>query len=297
MNILNFLLYYLLIIPLSILPFKVLYLLSDFIYFLLYKVFGYRKKVVRKNLQNSFPHKTQKELIKIESEFYHHFCDIIIESIKLFTISEKQLMARVKYENRELINSFFDKKQSVIFCGGHYNNWEMLGAIIQKYIPHTAIGIYAPLNNKYFNSKFIESRTKFGLKLLAMKKVKEGFEINKNKISATFFASDQSPTYSKNIHWTIFLQQKTAVFTGAEHYAKSYNYPVIYGYINKINRGYYEFKTEIICVNPAELKKGEITEIHTRLLEKQINENPSYWLWTHNRWKRKMTESEKLWEP
>lgn len=293
-RIFSFILFYLALIPLSLLPFWLIYRFSDLLYFLLYKIFGYRKKIVRKNLNNSFPQKNEKEIIEIESNFYRHFCDIIVESIKLFSITEKQLAARCKYDDKTLVNDLFKKNRSIIFCGGHYNNWEMWGTIIQKYIPYHAIGIYAPLNNDFFNQKFIESRSKFGLELLSMKKVKEGFENNTKKLTATIFATDQSPTHSKKVHLTMFLNQKTAVFTGTEYYAKAYNYPVVFGYITKIKRGYYEFKTELICENPETTKNGEITELHTRILEKQINENPQYWLWTHNRWKRKIINNETL---
>ena len=275
-------------------PFGVLYMFSDFLYLLLYKILGYRKKIVRKNLKNSFPQKNEKEISEIENSFYRHFCDLIVESIKLFSITEKQLAARCKFDDKTLVNDLFNKNKSIIFCGGHFNNWEMLGTIIQKHIPFHTIGIYAPLNNAFFNQKFIESRSKYGLELLSMKKVKEGFENNTNKITATIFATDQSPTHSKKVHWTNFLNQKTAIFTGTEYYAKTYNYPVIFGYIIKIKRGYYEFKTELISKNPETTKKGEITELHTRILEKQINENPQYWLWTHNRWKRKINDKDKL---
>lgn len=269
------------------LPYSVLYLFSDLLYFLLYKIFNYRQKVVRKNLKNSFPLYSKTQIAEIEKKFYSHFCDIIVESIKLFTISEKQLSARILFADRELINDLYKKNKSIIFCGGHYNNWEMLGAIIQKYIPHTAIGIYAPLENSFFNKKFIKSRTKFGLKLLSMKKVKEGFEENKTLLTATFFATDQSPTYSKNVYWTQFLNQETAVYTGTEYFAKTYNFPVVFGYITKTKRGFYDFKAELICENPKSTKVGEITELHTRILEKQILNEPQYWLWTHKRWKRK----------
>lgn len=296
MKVFSFLIYYFFLIPLSLLPYRALYLLSDFIYFVLYVIFKYRRTIVRKNITNSFPEYSESRITEIEKKFYSHFCDIIVESIKLFTISEKQLSKRLIYKNREEIEEFYRKNKSVVLCGGHYNNWEMFGTIIQQYIQHKVIGIYAPLNNSFFNSKFIESRSKFGLSLLSMKKVKEGFEENKKLITATVFATDQSPTYSKNVHWTMFLNQPTAVFTGAEFYAKAYNYPVIFGYITKVKRGYYELSSELICENPNSTKDGEITELHTRMLEKQILENPQFWLWTHNRWKRKITEKDILYK-
>ena len=145
--------YYIFLIPISLLPYRLLYLLSDILYLLLYHVLGYRKKVVFTNLRNSFPNKNEQELKTIMSDFYRHFCDIVLESIKGFTISEKQLRKRLIIKNPEFSNYFADKGQSIIFVGGHYNNWEICAQGFSMYSNHKCIGIYKPLSNKFLNQK------------------------------------------------------------------------------------------------------------------------------------------------
>ena len=290
------LLYYVILKPLSWLPLKLLYVLSDFLYLVLYKGFKYRQKVVRNNLVNSFPGKSIDEIIKIEQKFYSHFCDLIVESIRLFSISEKELGQRCKILNPEILDQFYDRGKSLIIVAGHYNNWEMTAAIMGTQVKHQMIGIYTPMSNKFFDRKFLKSRERFGLKMVANKLVKEGFEGNKERLTATLFATDQSPTHSKRVHWTSFLNQFTAVFLGAERFAREYDFPVLYGHVNKIRRGYYETEVVVLENDPIQTPEGEITEIHTSRLEKQIKRTPQYWLWTHKRWKRKMKESDKLYQ-
>ena len=287
------LLYYMILKPLSWLPLKFLYVLSDFFYLVLYKGFKYRQKVVRNNLVNSFPGKSMEEIIKIEQKFYSHFCDLIVESIRLFSISEKELGQRCKLLNPGILDQFYDRGKSLIIVAGHYNNWEMNAAIMSTQVKHHVIGIYTPMSNKFFDGKFLKSRERFGLEMIANKLVKEGFENNKERLTLTLFATDQSPTYSKRVHWTSFLNQFTPVFLGAERFAREYDFPVLYGHVNKNKRGYYETELVILENDPAQTPDGEITEKHTGRLERQIEETPQYWLWTHKRWKRKMKESDK----
>jgi KDO2-lipid IV(A) lauroyltransferase len=245
---------------------------------------------------NSFPGKSIEEIIKIEQKFYSHFCDLIVESIRLFSISEKELSQRCKILNPEILDQFYDRGKSLIIVAGHYNNWEMTAAIMGTQVKHHLLGIYTPMSNKFFDRKFLKSRERFGLEMVANKLVREGFENNKERLTATLFATDQSPTYSKRVHWTRFLNQLTPVFLGAERFAREYDFPVLYGHVNKIKRGYYETEVVILENDPARTSEGEITEKHTGWLEKQIKETPQYWLWTHKRWKRKMQESDKLYQ-
>ncbi|MFM9944987.1 MAG: lysophospholipid acyltransferase family protein, partial [Bacteroidia bacterium] len=249
------------------------------------------------NLENSFPDKSKQEILKIEREFYSHFFDLIVESIRLFSIGEKELTERNKMLNPEVMNALFDEGKSVILTGGHFNNWETGAAILGAQLKHLVIGIYAPLSNPFFNSKILKSRERFGMEMLSKKIVKAGFEKNKDQLTATIFATDQSPTHSKSVHWTTFLNQPTAVLLGSEIYAKEYNYPVVFIYVTKVKRGYYEIEAKVLEKNPAETKDGELTEKHTRWLEAQIRETPQYWLWTHKRWKRKLKEGDEFYKP
>jgi KDO2-lipid IV(A) lauroyltransferase len=287
---LSALLYYGVFIPFSLLPYRVLYLISDGVYVLMYHVIGYRKKVVLNNIRNSFPEKTDQEHKKIASDFYRHFCDVIVESFKTFTISEQEAMQRMKFANPEILKAYAADNRSVILTGGHYNNWELFAVAIDLLMDHQAIAIYKQLKNKYLDEKMRSTRGKFGLKMISTKIVKEEFEKEKNNLTATIFATDQSPSSGKNAYWTTFLNQESAMIFGPERYAQEYNYPILYGRIIKIKRGYYEFSFDLISDNPKEEAYGEITKNLMRHLERDIKQAPQYWLWTHKRWKKTRPE-------
>ncbi len=287
MIVFNALLYYLVIIPISLLPFPLLYILSDGLYVLFYYMLGYRKKVVLQNIRNSFPDKTEKEHIEICKKFYKHFCDLVVESLKTFTISEKEVLKRVICINPEVIDKYFDQNRSVIIAGGHYNNWEIFAVAVDALIKHKTVGIYKPLSNKYFDDKMRSTRGKYGLEMISTKDVKTFFDKHINVLTATIFGTDQSPSNPNNAYWMKFLNQDTGVLFGAEKFAKEYNYPVIYGRLNKLKRGHYSLDFTDVTDTPKETAHGEITEKITLLLEKDIQAIPQYWLWTHRRWKHK----------
>ena len=278
--------YYILILPLSLLPYPLLYLLSDIIFLIMYRVIGYRKEVVFTNLKNSFPNKSKQELKKIMSDFYRHLCDIIMESVKGFTISEKQLRKRLIIKNPEFSNYFADKGQSIIFVGGHYNNWEICAQAFAMYSNHKCIGIYKPLSNAFINDKIYTSRSKYGMHLISMKQTKKSFEEG-NEAKAIVFGSDQNPANPKRAHWMQFLNQDTSVLFGVERYAKEYNWPVVFVSISKVKRGHYEVEYSLITDKPTEQPHGKITEDFTKRLEQDIINQPQYWLWSHKRWKHK----------
>jgi Kdo2-lipid IVA lauroyltransferase/acyltransferase len=283
----NALLYYGVVKPFSLLPLPILYLFSDLLNLFLFKIFNYRKAVIYSNIEGSFPEKSKKEIAAIAHEFHRHFCDLIIESIKGFSISENEVRKRVKFENPELANQFYEQNKSIIITGGHYGNWEWYALAAPLYHKHHIAGIYKPLKNKYFDDKIKETRGRFGLELISMKSVKNYYEINQDKPFACVFATDQSPSSVKNCFWIDFLNRETAVLTGSERFAKEYNHPVIYGDIVKIKRGYYKLVYQLVAENPSQTEEIEITKIHTRMLEEMIKKQPEYWLWSHKRWKRK----------
>lgn len=287
MKFFNALLYYCFIIPISLLPYKVLYVFSDGLFYLMYYVIKYRKAVVLKNISRSFPEKKPVEHTNIAKQFYRHFCDVILESFKIFTISEDEVKKRMIVVNPELFTPFYEQKRSIIFAGGHFNNWELFAVAINPPVKHQVIAIYKRLRNKYFDEKMRQSRGKFGLKLISTKVVKEEFETEKQNLTATIFAIDQSPSKANNCYWTTFLNQETAVAFGTEKYAKEYNYPVVFGHIEKVKRGFYQLKISLITAEPTEAAPGEIMEKLTKTLENDIIANPQYWLWTHKRWKLK----------
>ncbi len=284
--------YYSILKPISLLPWPLLYGVSTFFYWVAFRIFRYRSKVVTGNLKRSFPDKTHEEIRKIRSAFYRHFFDVMAESVKTISISRKDMLERFKVRNPEVIDQFIEEGRSVILAGGHYNNWEYLALAADPYFKMQTAGIYHQFKNKFFQEKMLALRGRFGFKLISRQEVKDGIleEIKEN--IAVFFATDQSPTIAKKVYWTNFLNQDTPVAFGAEKYAKQLNAPVVYFEILKVKRGFYETNLRLLIDEPLEAKHGEISEIHTAALEETILRDPVYWLWTHKRWKRKRKPGE-----
>ncbi|MFK7926465.1 MAG: lysophospholipid acyltransferase family protein [Bacteroidia bacterium] len=286
----NKLFYYLLLVPISSLPFFILYGISNIMYFVIYRVLGYRKAVVRGNLTQSFPQKTLSEIREIEKGFYRHFCDLIVESVKNFSISESASKKRMKMVNPELLERYFDEGQSVILVGGHYNNWELYALAVSGQIKHTPMALYSPLKNKFWNEKIIKSRSKYGLHMLRIDPIVQKIKTQKEEQFAVIFASDQSPRKSQLAHFTTFLNQETAVAYGAERLAREFDIPIIAGSNLKVSRGHYKVIYTLVSDDHSKFKEGEITAAFTKLLEKDILGAPQYWLWSHKRWKHLKSE-------
>ncbi|NNC85952.1 MAG: lipid A biosynthesis acyltransferase [Bacteroidia bacterium] len=290
----NAVIYYLalpFIYVIAYLPFSVLYMLSDLLYVLVYFVIGYRKDVVFTNLRNSFPEKTEDELEQIARKFYSYFCDLMLETVKTLTMSKKTARKRMTVTNVEVFERYYQQKQSVIIVMGHWGNWEMGGVRFAAEPIHQLFVIYHPLANKHFNKLIYRMRTRLGNGLYAMRNVTRGMVENKNKITATAFIADQTPS-PKNCHWTTFLNQDTPVFTGTGKYAKKFKYPVVYVGVKRTKRGYYDVIVEDLIPNPDKYTEIEILEKFTKRLELDIQQIPEIWLWTHKRWKHKRQTSE-----
>jgi KDO2-lipid IV(A) lauroyltransferase len=233
-----------------------------------------------------FPEKNENEIKNIQRYFYKHFMDLIVESLKGFTISKKEINRKIKLKNPDLVNEMAQKSQNIILIGGHYNNWEMSAQKMPLECEHELFAIYKPLSNKFFDKKMKDSREKFGLRMISMKETKDYFQKNNEKPRAIIFGSDQSPSSTKKAHWLNFLNQESGFLFGAEKYAKEFNWPVVYVSIQKIQRGTYEVSFQLITDKPKEEPNGKIIQDFANLLEIDINRNPPYWLWTHNRWKK-----------
>ena len=282
-------LYYVVIYPISLLPLWILYRFSDLFYFLLITIFPYRRKVIRTNIERSFPEKSVEERKKLERAFYRHFADLLIESIKNLSITKKELLKRFQVENPEVINELYDRKKSVILVSGHFNNWEWFITSQGLLIPHHSFGIGTPLSNPFWNKKLNQKRERFGLKVIHASNYKNALS-NSKEPYAVLMLADQSPVDSRKAYWTSFLNQPTAVLFGTEFMAHQYNTAVVYFVINKQKRGYYTLHFELITDDPNQWGWGKITEAHTLLLEKSIQANPQFWLWSHKRWKRQVPE-------
>jgi Kdo2-lipid IVA lauroyltransferase/acyltransferase len=275
---------------LASLPMRVLYLISDGLYPLVYYVFGYRKKVVFENLTNAFPEKDAKEIEQIAKKFYLHFCDILVEDVKLFHISPKEMKKRLKFRDPAPVWAEFERHKSILAVIAHYNNWEW-GISLGMQGPHHFVSIYKPLNNKYFDKRMIKLRTQFGGEVVPMSRVPRvltGY-IQANKPIIMNFIADQSPMEHEVQYWTTFLNQDTPIYLGIEKLARKTRQPVYFAKVYKVKRGYYEVEVEKLCDDCSELPEHELTERHVRALEKMIRQNPEYWLWSHRRWKIKRT--------
>jgi KDO2-lipid IV(A) lauroyltransferase len=288
-NLIQALFYYLclpFIYLLAVLPFPLLYLFSDGVYFLLYRVLGYRRKIVRQNLVNSFPEKTVKEIGEIEERFYRYFCDLFLETFKTLTISKENMVKHCEFlpDTQAIFNKLAEENQSFMVVMGHFGNWEWGGNTFNICCKHQLYVIYHPLSNPFFNGLVYRMRTRFGTRLIAMKDTLRDMLNNRNELTATAFIADQSPLPDR-AYWMNFMNQDTPVFLGIEKIALKIRYPIVYITIRRVKRGYYKVFAERIELPSVIEKTGTITEIHTRMLEADIRSQPENWLWTHRRWK------------
>ncbi len=274
----------------SLLPLWFLYRISDLSYVILYKVFKYRIHITRKNLKAGLPNLSEGELLRIEKQFYRHLGDVLVETIKSFSISKNELLRRMKIENAEILDKHLRAGKSLIAVTGHYGNWEWAAMSLALQVNYPAYGLYLPLKNKVFNASMVRSRSRFGVRLVAVKELADKMEQLKNETCIWGFIVDQSPAKPDRAHWIEFLHQDTAVATGTDRYARQYNLGVVFGRINKVKRGYYTLKYEEVCIDSNGTEEGQISKKHSEILENVIRYEPAYWLWTHKRWKHRKPE-------
>lgn len=288
MNLVVYLLVYPLIWIFSILPFRVLYSISDFLYLFIYYVIGYRKKVVLENLNLAFPNKSEKEIKAISKKFYHHFVDVFIEMIKSFTISESQIKKRYKYTNIDLIEKLEKDGKNVILYGSHYANWEWMISL-GMWLNYKSYAAYTKIGNFYFDKAILKSRSRFGVHLKASSKITKEITDNvKNKIQAMYgLLSDQSPQVHKTYYWGKFLGITVPIHTGGEMLAKKHDLNVLVMTTKKVKRGFYENTFYVLTTNANSHPDYEITDMYLRKLETQIKGEPAYYFWTHRRFKHK----------
>ena len=274
----------------SLLPFSVLYLFSDILYCVTYYIVRYRRKIVRKNLNNSFPEKSEKKIIEIEKEFYRHLCDCYFEAVKLLSISEEEMKRRMKFENPEIIERLTSDGNSCILGLGHYGNWEWVSSIILHLDSRVKLGfLYKELHSKAFDQLFLKMRSGFGgvpiEKLSAFRRMVK-FKQEKQTMLVGFL-SDQRPPKRVNQYWTKFLNQDTNVQNGMERIAKHLSCSIVYLDIKKVKRGYYATKIFVITPDASEEPDNLIMERYIRKLEESIVRDPALYLWSHDRWKFK----------
>jgi KDO2-lipid IV(A) lauroyltransferase len=277
----------------TLLPLEILYLISDLAYLITYYIWRYRRKVVRMNLKNSFPEKSEIEIIQIEKKFYHHLCDILIESFKLTHMSNRQLMKRFPIENAEVLDRLYDQGRDVIAVLGHYSNWEWL-ICLPFYTKLQTVSIYKPLKNKYFDKFQNKLRSRNGMILTPMSNViREVVDKRKNNIRSLYsIITDQTPPKGDIKFWIRFLNQDTPVYLGAEKIASRYDMAIVFFNIQKIRRGHYKLIVEQLFDHTAGLSEHFITKTHVNRLEEIIREKPENWIWSHRRWKHKRESSD-----
>lgn len=269
-------------------PNFLLYGLADFLYVVLYYIIGYRKKVVFKNLRNSFPKKSDTEINNIAKKFFHHLSDTFIENIALITMSKKRILKLVKIEEGDIAKELYKKNKSIIAVTGHYGNWEVF-LVLPLLSPHQVLGVYKPLNNKFFDKLFYKMREKFGAIPVTMHdSYKTVLEYKRNnKLILLGLIADQRPHKKEGNYWTTFLNQETNVFLGPEKFAKKLNASVMFLYLEKVKRGKYIFKSHLLFEDISNCTDNEITDTYLKFLEKLIIDKPELYLWSHNRWKFK----------
>lgn len=281
---------------LASLPLNCLYVLSDGLYYILYYIIGYRRKVVRENLIKSFPEKETSEIVHIEKKFYHYICDYFLEEVKLLKMPPEELLRRMTYINKSEYLQKVEDYGGIVLLIPHYANFEWITGMGMIMNPdHVPVQVYKPLSNPYLDKLFLKLRSRFGGYNVA--KHSTGRELLKlrrdKKKMAIGLITDQSPSAVDSRHWTTFLNQETAFMSGAERIAKMLKFPVFYCELKRLKRGYCEVSFELLTDFPQDLSDGEVTELFAKKVESTIIREPAYWFWSHKRWKLKKEDESK----
>ena len=288
MQLLIYLIIYPVLLLVSILPFRMLYILSDIVCFFVYRVFSYRKEVVRENIALALPHLSEKERLVIEKKSYQHLCDMFLEMIKTMSISKEEMDRRFVFKNLDVYNSLEKEGKSIALLCSHYASYEWVVSMNSK-ISFKGYGIYKKINNKYFDSLVRRIRSKFHAELIPINKTAEVIAHNySNHIPSLYgFVSDQSPQIRSQNYWHNFMGIEVPVYVGAELLSKKFDMNVVFLKVSKIKRGFYEADLQVLSTHIKEVPDFEIMDVFLQKVEQQIIEAPQYYLWTHKRWKHR----------
>lgn len=268
----------------SLIPFRVMFVFSDIIFVILYYIIGYRKNVVRENLKTAFPEKTDSERNLIMTKFYKNFCDWIFETIKLCSISQKELDKRMEF-NQEKFNSYADGKNSMILALGHLFNWEFAAHKVHRFQNQPVCINYLPLSNKLVNENLNKIRSRRGAIMISAIRFSREFMTYARHKHTLILIADQRPQSADNGWWVNFFSKPTIFFQGPGKMANMMNSSLVFISIQKIKRGYYSAHTHLITRNASELSPQEITTMYVRKLEETICRQPENYMWTHKKWK------------
>lgn len=279
----------------SLLPFFVLYAISDFFAFLLHRVIKYRRAVVLNNLAIAFPEKSETERKVIMKKFYQYFTDTMIESLKFISISKKQFLKR-SAGSFDLLNDLIDKGYNINLMAGHQFNWEYANLLYSKHLKIPFVGVYIPIKNKIFDKIFLDIRSRYGTVLISAPDFKNKMhEVFKDRFVLAL-AADQNPGSPFSGYWMNFFNHPVPFVTGPEKGAIKNNAAVVYVAFKKVKRGYYQFNTILLSEQSSNTSVGELTGLYREVLEKTIKEDPANYLWSHRRFKFEWKdEYKKLW--
>lgn len=272
---------------LRLLPFRLLYVFSDFLVFLLYRMIGYRKAVITENLRTAFPEKSAEEIKQITLETYRNLTDVTLETIKSFTTPVTEIQRRCQVLNPEIVADVLNQGQSVMLVGSHVNNWEYAALAMPMCFDQPMFGVYKPLTNKVIEDYMTGKRGRGGIAPIPMEVVLGVMRKQQRTVASYMFIADQSPSSRKRAHWVTFFGRPTACLPGTDVLARTFDYPVFSYRIKRIKRGFYTVEFAPLWLDPKESSEGEITRLYKRLLEEEIRQNPESWLWSHKRWKMK----------
>lgn len=271
----------------SILPFSWLYRLSDICFFLAYYVLQYRRSVVWENLYNAFPNQGEAALKKLSKSFYQYLCDLLLEHIKGLTITPAQVVRRCRLQNPAVLQRLYEQGRHIILVTGHYGNWEWAGNAVALQTSYQLYALYKPLSHPYFDGLMRRIRTRFGRKLIHQSQALRTMLQYSTAPKATAILADQAPP-PEHAYVMPFMNQPTYVFKGVEKLAQKFNHAVVYISTQRIKRGYYTVRAELLFDDPTVVPTHTITIAHTQQLEAAIRNQPATWLWSHRRWKHKV---------
>ena len=268
----------------QLIPFRLVHLCASILAYLLQYLVKYRVAVVRQNLKNAFPSYTNAALKEIEKKFYLNFCDVLLENIKLNSISKSTVRKRMKFLNPEVFSDLAETGKGAMLIGAHYNNWEWMGLSLSTYLHEKMFSVYKPLNNTQSDRLMRSARARFGANIIPMLQFPKVVLKNKNRGAVHLMIADQSPHRSKLDFFFTFLNQDTPVYLGAEKLMKAANLNLYFVEVHRVKRGFYEMKI-VPLTEQSTNEKGQATKMHLSHLEKMIINQPESWLWSHRRWK------------
>lgn len=266
-------------------PFRVLYIFSDFFAFLLFRIIGYRKKVVFENLRRAFPEKSEDEIQRIARLSFQNLTDVALETLKSFTAPIAELERRCPCRNPEVVNQYLDCGQAIILTGSHLCNWEYTGLTMPPKFHGATITAFKPLTNKILDRYLNQRRSRTGMEMVSMDDMFKAMRKRGGDATVFILLADQSPSSRKSAHWVEFFGQDTASLPGADVLGRKFNFPVLHYNVRRLRRGFYEIHFVELCPEPANAGETDITRAYVRRLESEIRAQPESWLWSHKRWK------------